>query len=236
MAKTVRSAWLMKAEPETRIVKDQDVAFSATDFEKAGVEHWDGVRNHEAKNLMKDKMKIGDPVLFYHSNCKTPGIAAIAEVHKAGYPDFTAFDPSHPYYDPKSSESSPTWYMVDVKFISHLTHFVSLKTLQALASHPPPKVVPDYLTPEKIQAIREMPLLNRGRLSVQPVSLEAFEAIKCLGERGGVVETSGPKRRNAFLSPTERSKRLKPVSDPDTSRPSIKSNSRPKRGSKVGKE
>jgi len=178
-----RNAWLMKAEPESRIVKGKDVAFSIGDLEKVGIEHWDGVRNHEAKNLMKEKMRKGDHVLFYHSNCKVPGIAGIAEIEKEGYPDFTAFDVSHPYYDPKSVESSPTWFMVDVKFVSRLPNFVPLKLLQGLVSGN--VNLPDYLTSKDLQAIKGMPLLNRGRLSVQPLSLEAFEAIRNLGVNGG---------------------------------------------------
>ncbi|PLW56738.1 hypothetical protein PCANC_01653 [Puccinia coronata f. sp. avenae] len=178
-----RNAWLMKAEPEARIVKGKDVAFSINDLEKAGIEHWDGVRNHEAKNLMKEKMKKGDDVLFYHSNCKLPGIAGIAAIEKEGYPDYTAFDASHPYYDAKSMESKPTWFMVDVKFVSHLPNFVPLKLLQSLVSG---KVdPPNYMTSKGLQAMKDMPLLNRGRLSVQPVSLEAFEAVKSLGVNGG---------------------------------------------------
>ncbi|EGG10110.1 uncharacterized protein MELLADRAFT_103498 [Melampsora larici-populina 98AG31] len=220
MSEIAESAWLMKAEPETRIVKGKDVAFSATHLEKAGVEHWDGVRNHEAKNLMRDRMKVGDPVLFYHSNCKVPGISAIAKIHRAGYPDFTAFDPSHPYHDPKSSESSPTWYMVDVEFVSHLTHFVPLKFLQSLteASHPIP--LPEYITSEDLTAIREMALLNRGRLSVQPVSLQAFSAIKLLGERGGwdslTAIDSNRNKRKSDATPASVSKSKKPKSSAES--------------------
>ncbi|CAH7681068.1 PUA-like domain-containing protein [Phakopsora pachyrhizi] len=161
-----RNAWLMKID----------------DLERAEVEHWDGVRNHEAKNLMKDQMKVGDPVLFYHSNCKVPGVSGIAKINKAGYPDFTAFDHRHPYYDPKSSEEKPTWYMVDVKFVSKFPNFVPLKILQNLANSS--LEPPDYLVPEDVKSIKEMALINRGRLSVQPVSYRAFEAVKKLGESG----------------------------------------------------
>ncbi|OAV90185.1 hypothetical protein PTTG_09287 [Puccinia triticina 1-1 BBBD Race 1] len=193
-----RNAWLMKAEPESRIVKGKDVAFSIDDLEKVGIEHWDGVRNHEAKNLMKEKMRKGDRVLFYHSNCKFPGIAGIAEIDKEGYPDFTAFDPSHPYHDPKSMESKPTWFMVDVKFVSRLPNFVPLKLLQNLISG---KVsLPDYLTTEDLQAIKDMPLLNRGRLSVQPVPLEAFEVVRNLGVKGGWLSTE---KVNSASKPTK---------------------------------
>ncbi|KAJ1846703.1 Thymocyte nuclear protein 1, partial [Coemansia sp. RSA 2703] len=78
---------------------------------KGSISPWDGVRNFEARNIMRDQMKLGDKVLFYHSNCKEPGIAGTATVVREGYPDHTAFDSMHPYYDPKSSKDSPKWYM-----------------------------------------------------------------------------------------------------------------------------
>jgi predicted RNA-binding protein with PUA-like domain len=115
-------------------------------------------------------MKIGDIVstinecLFYHSNCKLPGIAGLARVVKEGYIDHTAFDPKHPYYDPKSDESNPKWYMVDVAFERKFQRFISLTELQK------------YKTSE----LKEMPLLQRGRLSVQPVDKKSFEFILSL--------------------------------------------------------
>lgn len=148
---------------------------------------------------MKERMRIGDGVLHYHSNCKVrlstpsqaslkqaqaPGVAALAEVSKEGYPDHTAWDSSHPYYDVRSSSESPTWYMVDITFKSRLAHFVSLKLLQHLASLDSLPAELDYLTADHLVAIKAMALLNRGRLSVQPVSPLAFDAIRLLGERG----------------------------------------------------
>ncbi|KAI8899740.1 DUF55-domain-containing protein [Globomyces pollinis-pini] len=106
-------------------------------------------------------MKLGDICLFYHSNCKLPGIAGLATIVKEGYVDFTAFDKEHPYYDPKSLESSPKWYMVDVEFTRKLNRFISLKELQK----------------HKTEQLKYMPLLNRGRLSVQPVDKESFDFI-----------------------------------------------------------
>lgn len=97
---------------ETRIVKGKDVAFSATMLEEMGISPWDGVRNHQAKNFMKNEMREGDPILFYHSSCKVPGIAALAEVSKEAYPDHNAWDPDHPYFDAKSKEDNPKWFMV----------------------------------------------------------------------------------------------------------------------------
>merc|ERR1711977_378226 len=104
------------------MVKGKDVAFSVDHFEEMGTSHWDGVRNALAKRYMKEDMKLGDKVLFYHSNTKVPGVAGFAEVVKEGYPDHTAWDSEHPYFDPKSKSDSPTWYMVDVAFRKRAAH------------------------------------------------------------------------------------------------------------------
>ncbi|KAJ2292084.1 hypothetical protein IW141_002170 [Coemansia sp. RSA 355] len=108
----------MKSEPESRIIKGIDVKFSIDDLQAMpdATSQWDGVRNYKARNYLRDDIKRGDKVLFYHSNCKVPGIAGLAIVTKEGYPDYTAFDAKHPYYDPKSSTDAPKWFMVDVKF------------------------------------------------------------------------------------------------------------------------
>ena len=124
-------------------------------------EHWDGVRNFQARNFMRDGMKKGDQVFFYHSNCKEPGIVGIAEVVREAYPDHTAFDPEAKYYDPKSTPENPRWFMVDVKFVRRLKRTI---TLQELKMHA--EVLPD------------LPLLKKGsRLSVMPVSEEEWETI-----------------------------------------------------------
>ncbi|KAF8605463.1 DUF55-domain-containing protein [Ceratobasidium sp. AG-I] len=194
--------WLMKAEPEPRIVKGKDVKFSVDDFESCSTTAWEGVRNHEAKNIMRKEMKVGDQVFFYHSNCKTPGIAAIAEVSKEAYPDFTANDPTHPYYDAKSSSKSPdaepTWWMVELTFRARLENFVPLSVLRLIASSASIENVVQlgsesegdspslgYLTPKDLAELKAMPLMNRGRLSVQPVNAGAWAAIIKLGARGG---------------------------------------------------
>ncbi|EIW66251.1 hypothetical protein TREMEDRAFT_35209 [Tremella mesenterica DSM 1558] len=177
--------WLMKAEPDSRIVKGKDVKFSVDDFEALGISQWDGVRNHEAKNIMKDRMKVGDDVLFYHSNCKIPGIFALAEIVREGYPDYTAWDLDHPYYDPKTDKEKPTWYMVDVKFRSRLLHPPTLALIKHLASSTTLPSEVEYIGSEGFKAVKEMQLVNRGRLSVQPVTDKAYEVIKLLGERGG---------------------------------------------------
>ncbi|KIR43540.1 hypothetical protein I307_03378 [Cryptococcus deuterogattii 99/473] len=197
--------WLMKAEPDSRIVKGKDVKFSVDDFERIGVSPWDGVRNHEAKKIMRERMKLGDKVLFYHSNCKMPGVFAMAEIAKEGYPDFTAWDPDHPYFDPKSKRDSPTWFMVDVKFNRRLDHPPTLALIKHLAtlSNPPKEV--SYIGDHGLEAIKNMPLVNRGRLSVQPVDDAAYNAIVALGTKGGWdslagVSRNAPKSRQAKAS------------------------------------
>jgi predicted RNA-binding protein with PUA-like domain len=124
-------------------------------------EHWDGVRNYQARNFMRDGMKKGDRVFFYHSNCKEPGIVGIAEVVREAYPDHTAFDPESKYHDPKSTPENPRWYMVDIRFVRRLKRTISLQELKGHA-----------------QALPDFPLLARGsRLSVMPVSEEVWEYI-----------------------------------------------------------
>lgn len=115
----------------------------------------------------------------------------------------TAFDTSHPYYDPKSSKDSPTWYMVNVRFVSRLKHPVTLAWVKKLAGlNKPPEGVA-YIGAEGLKAIKEMPLVNRGRLSVQPVSEEAYDAIVAMGEKGGMDELPPPKKSRAKESKEE---------------------------------
>jgi len=163
---------------------------------------------------MRKDIKLGHRGLFYQSNCKEPGVVATCKVSRESYPDHTAFDAAHPYYDPKSKEESPTWYMVDVEFEQRLKHMVSLKTLQALASHTKPPSELEYLSQEQLDAIKDMVLLKRGRLSVQPVSDTAFDAIVSLGTNGGLgfltATTSSSKRKTEASSseaPPKKSKR-----------------------------
>ena len=143
--------WLMKSEPD---------CFSIDDLQKAGVEPWDGVRNYQARNMLRDDIKAGDGVLFYHSNCKEPAIVGIAEVVREGYPDPTAFDPRAKHFDPKSDPDRPRWYMVDVQYVRHLEHPLSRDDLRA---HP---------------VLSAMGVLKKGnRLSVMPVTAEQWHAI-----------------------------------------------------------
>lgn len=142
--------WLMKSEPSD---------YSIDDLERDGREHWDGVRNYQARNLMRDQMEVGDRVLFYHSNAKPPGVVGLAEVSSEAYPDHTQFDPDDPHFDPKSDPDDPRWIMVDVQFVEKLPRMVGLPELR------------EY--PE----LSDMVLLNRSRLSVQPVAEAEFQFI-----------------------------------------------------------
>jgi predicted RNA-binding protein with PUA-like domain len=143
----------MKSEPDT---------FGIDDLFKrpAQTEHWDGVRNYQARNMMRDDMKIGDQVFFYHSNCDEPGIVGIMQVVRESYPDFTAFDPDDKHFDPKSNPDKPTWYMVDVKFVRKLSRNISLRELKLKTE------------------LADLALLRRGnRLSIMPVNAEQWAFI-----------------------------------------------------------
>jgi predicted RNA-binding protein with PUA-like domain len=139
--------WLIKSEPGTFSIDDLAARPNRT-------EHWDGVRNYQARNMMRDRMKAGDQVFFYHSNAAPPGIVAIAEVVREGYPDFTAFDPESKHYDPKSDPDNPRWYMVDIRLVRRLRRMI---TLTELKRHE--------------HALGDFALLRRGnRLSIMPVT------------------------------------------------------------------
>ena len=116
--------WLVKSEPDVFGIDHLAAMPKRT-------EHWDGVRNYQARNFMRDQMKRGDLVFFYHSNCETPAIVGIAEVTRESYPDHTAFDPEAKYYDPKSDPENPRWFMVDVRLKRKLKRPISLRELKA---------------------------------------------------------------------------------------------------------
>ncbi|KXN89517.1 Thymocyte nuclear protein 1 [Leucoagaricus sp. SymC.cos] len=181
--------WLLKAEPDSRIVKGKDVKFSVEDFECVGTSPWEGVRNYEARNLMKE-MQVGEKAVFYHSNCKSPGIAGFAEVAKEAYPDYTAWDASHPYYDSKSDKDNPKWYMVDLKFTARAKHFIPLALLRHIAdstANVPPEGI-KYIGEDGVKAIKGMNLVTRGRLSVQRIEPSAWSIIHLLADNGGWEE------------------------------------------------
>lgn len=144
--------WLMKSEPE---------AFGIDDLKKVKREPWDGVRNYQARNFMRDDMKKGDLAFFYHSNCKEPGIAGIMEVSREAFPDHTQFDAASKYFDPKSTPDNPRWMMVEVKYRRKLKRVITLTELK-----------------EHTLALAGLELIRRGsRLSIMPVSKEHWDYI-----------------------------------------------------------
>lgn len=149
--------WLFKTEPG---------CFSFDDLKSRPemTEHWDGVRNYQARNFLRDTIKIGDLVLFYHSSIPEPAIVGLAMVVREGYPDFTARDPENEHFDPKSSPENPIWYMVDVRYLKPLKREV---TLEQIKGNP---------------LLAEMPLVKRSRLSIQPVSEEEWKVIAAMGQ------------------------------------------------------
>ena len=145
--------WLVKSEPDVFSIDDLAAAKQKTTC-------WDGVRNYQARNSLRDEMKLGDQVLFYHSNTKPPGIAGVAEVVREGYPDPTAWDEKNDHFDPKSKPEDPTWFMVDIRLVEKFPRELGLPELKS------------------VSALEGMVLLQRGsRLSVQPVTKKQFEII-----------------------------------------------------------
>ncbi|MDE3269281.1 MAG: EVE domain-containing protein [Pseudomonadota bacterium] len=150
--------WLMKCEPDV---------YSIDDLKRERVAMWEGVRNYQARNFMRDDMKKGDLVLFYHSNAKPPGVAGTAVVAKTAYPDPTAFDPQSPYYDAKSTPAEPRWLCVDVKFTSKFPKLVSLTALK------------------NTHVLKNMMVVQKGsRLSVQPCTAKEYQTILALAGVG----------------------------------------------------
>jgi predicted RNA-binding protein with PUA-like domain len=149
--------WLMKSEPD---------AYSIDDLEAEQRGSWDGIRNYQARNFMRDEMKVGDGVLFYHSNAKPSGVVGIARVCSEPYPDHTAFDKKSKYYDPKSKKDEPRWIMVDVEFVSKFKRVVPLAELK------------------EVPGLEDMMVIRKGmRLSIQPVTREEFQIVKKLGNQ-----------------------------------------------------
>lgn len=145
-----RQYWLLKSEPGV---------YAIDDLRRDGVTCWEGVRNYQARNFLR-AMRVGDGVLFYHSQVPPLGIYGVAEVVRAAYPDDTAFDPASPYYDPKSDPARPTWYMVDIRYVGRFQPPLSLARLR------------------QVPALQDMLLLRRGnRLSVQPVTPQQWDCI-----------------------------------------------------------
>ncbi len=141
----------MKSEPD---------AYSVDDLQRDGRDMWDGIRNYQARNMMRDDMEIGDEVFFYHSNCKEPGVVGIARVVSEPYPDPTQFDKKSKYFDPKSKKEDPRWILVDVEFIRKLERNITLAEIKAQKS------------------LDDMILTRKGnRLSIMPVSKKHWNKI-----------------------------------------------------------
>ena len=145
--------WLIKSEPDVFGI-DQLMAMPKK------TEHWDGVRNYQARNMLRDQMKKGDLVFFYHSNCDEPGIVGIMKVVREGYPDHTAFDPESKYYDPGSDPDKPRWYMVDVQYQRKLARVITLAELK------------------RYKTMAECPLVRKGnRLSIMPITRQQWDFV-----------------------------------------------------------
>lgn len=157
MAKSSRRYWLLKSEPDVFSYDDLEAAPKRQTF-------WDGVRNYQARNMLRDEMKVGDGVLYYHSNAKPPGVIGVAQVVGEGRPDPTQFDAQDSHFDPKAKPEDPRWYGVDVEAVAPFEGLISITELKA---NP---------------ALAEMALVQRGqRLSVQPVSFEHWKLVLKLG-------------------------------------------------------
>lgn len=156
VAKRARRHWLIKSEPDV---------YSIDDLAKDGKTSWDGVRNYQARNSMRDDMAVGDLVLFYHSNAKPPGVAGVARVCRESHADPTQFDPKSKYYDAAATKDAPRWQLVDVEFVEKIDPIVSLDTLK-----------------ENAGPLDGMMAIKRGvRFSVQPVAKEHFAHVLKLG-------------------------------------------------------
>ncbi len=152
-----RRYWLMKCEP---------AAYTIEDLERDGKASWEGVRNYQARNLMRDEMQKGDGVLFYASNADPSGVTGLAEIARPGYPDHFAWTRGHKYFDKASSEASPIWVMVDIAFVERFPEVVPLATLKAT------------------KGLEQMVVTRKGsRLSVQPVMKAEYDTVMRLGRR-----------------------------------------------------
>ena len=149
--------WLMKSEPEV---------FSIDDLAREGKTSWEGVRNYQARNFMRDEMRVGDAVLYHHSNADPTGVAGLARVARTAYPDLSARDPKSDYFDPKASDEDPRWYMVDIEFVERFPRVITMDELRA--------------TP----GLEKMLLINKSRLSVQPVTEAEYDIVVKLGRAG----------------------------------------------------
>ena len=149
--------WLMKCEP---------AAYTILDLKRDGETSWEGVRNYQARNFMRDDMQVGDPVLFYASNAEPPGVTGLATIARAAYPDHFAWKKGHKYFDEASDKQKPTWHMVDILFVEAFTQTIALETLKAT------------------RGLETMKVTQKGsRLSVQPVTKAEYDIVVRLGRK-----------------------------------------------------
>jgi predicted RNA-binding protein with PUA-like domain len=156
--------WLFKSEPES---------YSIDDLRRDGRTFWNGIRNYQARNLLRDRVKVGDRVLIYHSNANPPGVAGVATVVRSGYPDPTARDPESAYFDPRASDEDPRWYMVDIEFEERFPGLLPLGTMKSTSG------------------LEKMVVTTKSRLSIQPVTQEEFSIVVRLG-RAAESPPAGP--------------------------------------------
>ena len=162
-----RRYWLMKCEP---------AAYTIDDLARDGRTSWEGVRNYQARNFMRDQMQVGDGVLFYASNADPSGVTGLAEIVRAGYPDHFSWTHGHKYYDAGSSEAAPIWFMVDVGYVERFQTIVPLNVLKAT------------------KGLESMMVTQKGsRLSVQPVTKAEWDIVVRLGEKAAATPAAATK-------------------------------------------
>jgi predicted RNA-binding protein with PUA-like domain len=184
MASKPRQYWLLKSEPETFSIQHLARAPGQTTF-------WDGVRNYQARNLLRDQMQVGDGVLFYHSSADPPAVAGTATVVRAGSPDPSQFDARSDHHDPASTEEAPRWYGVHIKLDRIFPRLVPLDELRA------------------VPALAKMVLLQRSRLSVQPVTAGEWETILALGATETGAEPGSARGTSARRQSADRRRALR---------------------------
>ena len=168
--------WLMKCEPSSYTIED---------LERDGLTCWDGVRNYQARNFMRDDMQVGDPVLFYASNADPSGVTGLARIARAGYPDHSAWTAGHPYYDPDARPSAPVWFMVDVAFVERFPAVVPLETLKAT------------------RGLERMLVTQKGsRLSVQPCTRAEYDIVVRLGRKAAAARAGTSRRARPAATPS----------------------------------
>lgn len=149
--------WLVKSEPDE---------YSIDDLEQDRIAPWDGIRNYQARNIIRNEIKVNDEILIYHTGRPAPGVAGVGRIVRAAYPDSTALDKTSAYYDERATDENPIWYCVDIEFVGKFTRFVPLSEIKSTAG------------------LEEMMIVRRGnRLSVQPVRMEHFKKIVQMGNR-----------------------------------------------------